>query len=146
MADTVNVLYGSVRENDSKIRLKIALCLRRIVKTLHCKGQVLRMNVWLRVGCRGIKALRIETKDPECFRRPDPLFRSDLPCPATQMSDPLRFGQVSLTLSQLFLRTLALGNLVPQLLVDRDELRSPPRHALLQFRVRPRQSILGLFS
>ena len=82
-----------------------------LVERLLERGPVFRVYPVQECRVGRPRRRRIETEDAEVFCRPGDLAGADVPAPAAGAADLLRLGERGLASPQVFLGTLALGQI-----------------------------------
>src|ERR1700719_2161383 len=127
MSDRMEVLYGAVRENDSKINLRIQpLFSRRLHScSLLDLWSILRVNSFEELWPSGSHFLICIVINAKNFSRPEENAGTHIPSPTACVGQFLCFSQVTLTPPEFSFCFLALRN-VSINEVDSDVLEAKP--------------------
>src|SRR5229473_7008956 len=94
--------------HDAVVRLPLCLLADSRLDQFPEAGLVVRMNPLKEFFESGQTILWIETQNTVAFLRPVPDILVRTPCPASRLAEFLRLGKISLALTQLLLRALAV--------------------------------------
>src|SRR5258705_4291445 len=111
MSDRMQVLYGAVRENDSKINLRIQPFISRGLHScaLLDLWSIFRVNSFEELWPSHSHFLIFIVINAKNFSRPEEHAGTHIPGPAAGVGQFLRLSQVTLTPPQRLFRSLALG-------------------------------------
>ena len=95
MPGALDVFHFSIRQADPKLQLKGGAPSDRLIHHLQSERTVGGVDHLGKEPVRHFPGMRIVTKDPPLFRRPNQFARSDIPGPASGPANPLAFDHQS---------------------------------------------------
>src|ERR1700722_7524779 len=96
MSGALDELHFSIGHADPKLQFKGGAPSNRLIHGLQSGGTIVGVDHLGKEPVRYLPSIRIETKHPPLFCRPNQFSRSDIPGPATSAAYPLAFNHQSL--------------------------------------------------